>query len=125
MSTLVKLIEKHKTKISGVACSMPGQIDAGNEAVLQVMRSHFRKLAIQIYNLQVIYDPEKIAIGGGISRQPLVLSMIQEGLDEIYEKRPRTVYPVNLVACEFRSDANLIGALHYHLEKYRCEEREL
>jgi predicted NBD/HSP70 family sugar kinase len=97
----------------------------GNEAVLQVMRSHFRKLAIQIYNLQVIYDPEKIAIGGGISRQPLVLSMIQEGLDEIYEKRPLTVYPVNLVACEFRSDANLIGALHYHLENYRCEEREL
>lgn len=91
----------------------------GNETVLQVMRSHFRKLAIQIYNLQVIYDPEKIAIGGGISRQPLVLSMIQDGLDEIYEKRPLTVYPVNLVACEFRSDANLIGALHYHLDKNR------
>ena len=83
------------------------------------MRSHFRKLAIHIYNLQVIYDPEKIAIGGGISRQPLVLSMIQAGLDEIYEKRPLTVYPVNLVACEFRSDANLIGALHFHMEKNR------
>lgn len=91
----------------------------GDETVLQVMRQHFRKIAIQIYNLQVIYDPEKIAIGGGISRQPLVMEFIQKGLDEIYEKRPLTVYPVELVACQFRSDANLIGALHYHLERVK------
>ncbi len=91
----------------------------GDEVVLQVMRKHFRKIAIQIYNLQVVYDPERIAIGGGISRQPLVLRLIQEGLDEIYEKLPLTVYPVELVACQFRSDANLIGALHYHLERVK------
>ncbi len=91
----------------------------GNEKVLEVLKKHFRNIAIQIYNLQVIYDPEKIAIGGGISRQPLVLELIQAGLDEIYEKRPLTVYPVNLAACEFRSDANLIGALHYHIEEVK------
>lgn len=88
----------------------------GNETVLKVLREHFRKIAFQIYNLQVVYDPERIAIGGGISAQPLVVKLIQEGLDEIYEKVYRSVYPVELVACHFRSDANLIGALHYHME---------
>lgn len=89
----------------------------GNELVLNTLRKHFREIAIQIYNLQAIYDPECIAIGGGISRQPLVIKLIQDGLDEIYKKVPRTVYPVNLVACKFRSDANLIGALYYHLQR--------
>ena len=89
----------------------------GNEEVCRVLKEHFRKIAMQVYNLQVIYDPECIAVGGGISAQPLVLQYIQEGLDEIYRRRTMTVFPVNLVACEFRSDANLIGALHDHLNR--------
>lgn len=88
-----------------------------DERVLEALRKHFREIAIQIYNLQVIYDPERIAIGGGISKQPLVIELIQAGLDEIYEKVWRTVNPVDLVPCHFRSDANLIGALYYHITK--------
>ncbi|MFQ7171309.1 MAG: hypothetical protein ACLRQF_03905 [Thomasclavelia ramosa] len=34
------------------------------------------RLAVQIYNLQHLH-PEKIAIGGGISAQPLLLELVE------------------------------------------------
>ncbi len=32
-----------------------------------------KMVAVQIYNLTVLLDVEKVAIGGGISKQPLLL----------------------------------------------------
>ena len=35
-------------------------------------RSFCRAVAVQIYNLNVLLDLEKVAIGGGISKQPIL-----------------------------------------------------
>ncbi|WRK55643.1 ROK family protein [Coprobacillaceae bacterium CR2/5/TPMF4] len=45
-------------------------------------------LAMGLFNIQAAVDPEKIAIGGGISQQPILHEYIQRSLDEIYEKMP-------------------------------------
>lgn len=45
----------------------------GNEKALAGIRNHAKKLAIHIHNCQYMFDPEKIAVGGGISEQPLLL----------------------------------------------------
>lgn len=66
-------------------------------------------IALQLYNIQAIFDPEKFAIGGGISAQPLLI----EKINEQYKKLFIPVFLlrlVDVVACEFRNDANLIGA---------------
>mgnify|MGYP002228412190 CR=1 FL=1 len=39
-------------------------------------------LPLQIYNLNVLLDLEKVAIGGGISKQPILV----ETLNEVYEE---------------------------------------
>lgn len=71
-------------------------------------------IALQLYNIQAIFDPEKFAIGGGISAQPLLI----EKINEQYKKLFIPVFPlrpVDVVACELRNDANLIGA-YYQLQ---------
>lgn len=90
----------------------------GDEAVIAAIDEFTRPLARLIYNIQVFYDPEKIAIGGGISRQPLLIELIRKNLDNIYENM---IFPViigqkaEVVCCKYLSDSNLIGALRHFL----------
>lgn len=90
----------------------------GNEGVIQAIDDFTRPIARLIYNLQVLYDPEKIAIGGGISRQPLLFERIQKNLDRIYEQMKLPVIigqKAEVVSCRFLNDSNLIGALRHFL----------
>lgn len=92
--------------------------NAGDEAVIAAIEQFTWPIARLIYNIQVFYDPEKIAIGGGISRQPLLLSMIQKNLDRIYREMKLPVaigQKADVVCCRYLNDSNLIGALRHFL----------
>ncbi len=71
-------------------------------------------IAIQIYNLCVVLDLDRIAIGGGISRQPIVTEKIKEKFQETTNRSVAVKYGFNIkveiVPCHFYNDANLIGA---------------
>ena len=87
----------------------------GNTQVLNALDEYCMKLAVQLYNIQTIFDPEKIAIGGGISAQPILIEKINEQYQKLFvEFLP--VRPVPIIACMFQNDANLIGA-YYELRK--------
>lgn len=68
-------------------------------------------IALQFHNIQAIFDPEKFAIGGGISAQPLLIEKINEQYKKLFIP-VFTLRSVEVVACEFRNDANLIGAYY-------------
>ena len=54
--------------------------DAANAAepeALEVLERFCKMVAVQIYNLTVLLDVEKVAIGGGISKQPLLLESLR------------------------------------------------
>ena len=70
-----------------------------------------QQIAIKIFNIQMILDPEKFAIGGGISAQKIFIDSIRENLEKVYKNCPVTFPRVEVVPCKFRNDANLIGAL--------------
>ncbi|MDZ5010286.1 ROK family protein, partial [Clostridium perfringens] len=63
-------------------------INDNDPDVLEVFERFTMNLAIQIYNLQCILDPEKILIGGGISKQPILVKKLRENLEKIYAKIP-------------------------------------
>ena len=91
-----------------------------NEQVLSALDKYTRNLAIQIYNIQALLDLERIAIGGGISQQPLLLSYIQKNAKELSDNNPaRVIAPVvpepTIITCKFYNDSNVIGALYHHL----------
>lgn len=85
--------------------------EAGDEVSLACLRDYTRDIAVQIFNLQNILDPERFAIGGGISRRPLFIELIRESLDEIYASFPLPLTRAELVRCAFMNNANLIGAV--------------
>jgi len=84
----------------------------GDEDILKVLDDFTYKLAIQIFNLQCILDPEVVAIGGGISSQDILIEYIQKNVDKYHKTFPFPVPKPNVVRCEFRNDSNLIGALY-------------
>jgi predicted NBD/HSP70 family sugar kinase len=83
--------------------------------VLHALNEFTRIIAVQFFNLQCILDIERIAIGGGISAQDLLISLIRDNLNKLYvgpfEKLPRA----KIVRCRFQNDANLLGALYSFL----------
>lgn len=76
-------------------------------------------LARMIMNLQMIYDPDRFAIGGGISAAPEFLMSIQKNLDYLYRIYPMPCPHAEVVNCQFRNDANLLGAYANYLDM--CE----
>lgn len=102
----------------------PAQVDgvsffaaaaSGDRIALDCLDDYTAQIAAQIFNLQTVLDPERFAIGGGISAQPLFLEYIRRNLDQLYTACPYAIPRAQVVACQFRNDANLIGALQCYL----------
>lgn len=94
----------------------------GDERALAGVRRYARNIAIQIHNLSYIFDPERFAIGGGVSVQPLLLQLIKEEVARINAMFPWTLPIPEVVVCQYYNDANLIGAIYVHM---RSQERTL
>ncbi len=73
-----------------------------------------KNIAIQIFNLYWLLDLEKVAIGGGISSQNVLIERIRDKFDEVQRNAMTAQFgaklPVEIVPCKFSNDANLIGA---------------
>ena len=91
----------------------------GNEKVIAGIDAFCQELATQIFNVHIIFDCEKVAIGGGISAQPLLIELIQKHFDDIFNHLGFDVYKPPIVPCYYRNDANLIGALYQHIQTYK------
>ena len=89
----------------------------GDEAALWALDVFTKDIAFMILNLQSIYDPERFAIGGGISRQPLFLTYIQKNLNFYHSQCLFPMPKPEVVECKYHNDANLIGALGYFLNR--------
>jgi predicted NBD/HSP70 family sugar kinase len=71
----------------------------------------YKKLAVGIYNIKYALDPEKILIGGGISKRQEVIEGINLELRHL--KDEISTLDITVEACQFDNDANLIGALFH------------
>lgn len=89
----------------------------GDKEVLDVIDDYCYKIALQLYNLQHIYDPEKFAIGGGISKQDILIQYIQKNIDKCADEIQYIIKP-EITRCKFYNDSNLIGALYTYLTRY-------
>lgn len=72
-------------------------------------------LAIGIYNIQYIFDPEIIVLGGAISERADIIARLNEKLDELLAKVQIAKVRPFITTCTFKNNANLIGALYHYL----------
>lgn len=87
-------------------------IEEGNEVACKHFDEYINTLAIQLLNLQAILDPEIILIGGGVSKQPLLIEALEKHLNEILDANKLFRLPIKVGVCKFFNDSNLIGALY-------------
>ncbi len=88
------------------------RIDEGDAHVEEGLRSFCRRAAWNLYNLQVVTDPEVFSIGGGISNEPRFIEYLREAVDELADVIPQHFEKPRLVPCEFKASANLVGAAY-------------
>ncbi|WHY85966.1 ROK family protein [Neobacillus novalis] len=91
----------------------------GDEEVRVEVDKFFKRLAVGIYNLQYVMDPEKILIGGAISSREGFIERINETLHQM--KQDQDSLPVQVERCQFGNDSNLIGALYHFLQRQSKE----
>ena len=89
----------------------------GDEDAIKVIDEFYFNMALGIYNLQCVYDPEKILIGGAISNREDFLDKINEKIDEIVSNVMIPHSRPIIDRCKFKNDANLLGALFNYLQR--------
>lgn len=92
-------------------------IEENNDDILDALYRYAHCVAVKIFNLQMLFDPERFALGGGISEKQSFIDAVQDKLDELCEKAPVYLPRPQIVACKYHNDANLYGALYRYLKK--------
>ncbi len=83
---------------------------------IKILDDFAESFAIGLFTIQTLIDTETIAIGGGISAQPILIETLNKKTDELFESLNWAPQKrMNIVPCQFGNDSNLIGALYHHL----------
>lgn len=85
--------------------------DEGELSAVEAVNGIYDALAIAMYNICLTYDPEQIVIGGGISSRAEIVSPIYQRLVYLLQTNGAKEIAVKLELCQFKQDANLIGAV--------------
>lgn len=89
----------------------------GDEVAISTIDTFADYVVSGIMGLQFCIDVRRVAIGGGISKQPILMERINKKL-EGHLGAGTGHYPATapeVVSCEFGNDANMIGALYHYL----------
>ncbi|UWI43351.1 ROK family protein [Lactobacillus paragasseri] len=90
-------------------------INNGNEKAKQIFDEYCKRIAAIIIDIQAVVDLDAIAIGGGISAQPIVVQGINQAYDKVLadnELIRKTFTRPKIVEAKFKNGANLYGALY-------------
>ncbi|QTM99145.1 ROK family protein [Sediminibacillus dalangtanensis] len=119
MKALVKKVAKQKriepSMLTGE--EIFEMAENGDPICREAVDGFYHLLAIGIYNLQYIYDPEIILIGGGISARPDLIEHINGKLDRILRLIDLAKIKPRIESCHFRQNANILGAVYGWLKR--------
>lgn len=72
-----------------------------------------------IQMLSVILNPDRILLGGGISEREGLLEEVTERAQAYLEKTQASDVELDVVTCQFRNQANLLGAVAAHYSQIK------
>lgn len=103
----------HEETVDGI--ELISRANAGDQEADAAVREFLHYMAIGCVNVQFAYDPEIIAIGGGISGNSQIIEAVRNTYRELVKGQQMEYLQPKIVACEKGNDANLLGALRYFL----------
>ena len=90
--------------------------EEGDPVAKAVIDEFAFQMSVGIYGIQSVLDLPRYAIGGGISARPETTTVVRDAVDKLFAEQ--TMVPFGkpeVVTCKFGNEANLIGALAFHL----------
>lgn len=90
-------------------------INAGNKVAVKIFKEYCLRIVAIIIDIQAIVDLDAIAIGGGISAQPILIKEINKAYDQMLDENPmikNTFTRPKILDAKFKNAANLYGALY-------------
>lgn len=96
------------------------QVNQNDKVAVACLDEFCDSLATGLLGMQLILDVEHISIGGGISRQKVLIDTLNRKVKELFDRIPSQVPAsrMEISACQFSNDANLIGALYFYLVEH-------
>lgn len=95
--------------------------EAGDRDCIKAIDHFYLSLAHGLYNIQYVYDPEKIIIGGAISSRIDLIEQINQKLDILLDAVSIAKVRPIIETCQFKNDANLLGALFHYLQRQKVK----
>lgn len=89
-----------------------------DEIAKEEVENFYDYLAQGIFNLQFVSDPNMIVIGGGVSQYEPLIPNLNKRIDKMLENTAIYDLNINLKACHFMNDANLIGAVYSFMTQH-------
>lgn len=86
--------------------------------ITDAFQKYIKNFARQLFNFQLMFDPEKILIGGGISQNEYYIQTLSEAVEALYERIPIKISHHPIEKCHFESQANLLGAIKVYMDKH-------
>lgn len=88
------------------------------ELAIQILTKYCRNIANVLFNIHLILDVECIAVGGGISVQPIFQEIFFKEFRKIFNTTPINKLNIRMPCvniCQYNNNSNLYGALCHHL----------
>lgn len=90
-------------------------LDNGDIEVKEEVEKFIKYLAVGIFNVAYVIDPEKILIGGAISQRHELIQQINNVLATM--RGEHATLDLSVERCAFENDSNLIGALFHYMQQ--------
>jgi len=90
--------------------------ESGDAYACGLIDDFYNSNAIGFFNIQYMYDPEVIIIGGGVSERQDFLIELEKRMDLIFECNPIATKRPILEKTMYGNDANLIGAAYHFIQ---------
>lgn len=87
----------------------------GDKQAQEYVEEFLYYMAVGCVCVQFAYDPEIIAIGGGISHDPFIIEEIRTHYEDLVDGQKMGYLRPKIVACKNHNEANLVGALYFFL----------
>ncbi len=90
-------------------------INSGDRQAKMIFEEFCLNAAYVIYNIQSVIDLERFVIGGGISKQKIVIETIVQQYKKLLASHSlleNSITPPQILPCCFSSEANMYGALY-------------
>lgn len=88
----------------------------------EIFQEYCYQICVQLFNFQLALDPQRVCIGGGVSANPIFVGSIQRTMDAFYNQLGIAMPHLEIMACKYHNDSNLIGAFHHFRNMQKIRE---